>query len=74
MVINGLISSMSTVLEMKSGQNLLCTFIDFVNRVVSGKNFTLPPVVTTLTNITSDFEYEKNENMKQKKNKMKRMP
>ena len=40
----------------------------------AGKNFTLPPAVTTLTNLTSDFEYEKNENMKQKKNKMKRMP
>ena len=58
---NGLISSMSTVLEMKSGKNILCTFIYIVNRVISGenysagKNFTLPPAVTALTNFTSEW-------------------
>ena len=50
---------MSSVLEMKSGKNVLCTFIYIANRVASaeiytaGKNFTLPPAVTALTNITS---------------------
>ena len=40
------------------------------------KSFTLQKCVICnfLTNLTSDFEYEKNENMKQKKNKMRRMP
>ena len=43
---------MSSVLEMKSGKNVLCTFIYIVNHVVSreiyttGKNFTLPLAVT----------------------------
>ena len=56
---NGLISSMSTVLEMKSGKNILCTFIYIVNRIVSGeiytagKNFALPPAVTAVTNFIS---------------------
>ena len=40
LVINELISSMSTVLEMKSGYNVLCTFTYIVNRVVSGKIYT----------------------------------
>ena len=31
---------MSTVLEMKSGYNVLCTFIYIVNRVVSGEIYT----------------------------------
>ena len=59
LVMNGVISSMPTVLEMKSGKNVLCTFIYIVNHVVSreiyttGKNFTLPPAVTGVTNITS---------------------
>ena len=59
-VIYKLIGSMSTVLEMRSGYNVLYTFIYIVNRVVSeeiytaGKDFTLPPAVTALTNITSD--------------------
>ena len=49
----------STVLEIKSGWNVLCTFICIVNRVVSsetyttGKKFTLPPAVTAWTNLTS---------------------
>ena len=44
---------------MKSGLNVLCTFIYIVNCVVSGeiftagKNFTLPPAVAALTNLTS---------------------
>ena len=51
---------MSTVLEMKSGKNVLCAFIYIVHRVVSGeiytagKNFTLPPAMTAWTNLTSD--------------------
>ena len=58
-VINQLISSMSTVLEMESGKNLLFTFIFDVNHLVSreiyttGKNFILPPAVMALTNFTS---------------------
>ena len=40
LVINELFSSMSTVLEMKSGYNVLCTFTYIVNRVVSGKIYT----------------------------------
>ena len=60
MVVNGLISSMSTVLEMKSGKKLFCTFIYIVNRIVSGEiytageNFRLPPAVMAWTNLTSD--------------------
>ena len=44
---------------MKSGYNVLCTFIYIVNGIVSGEiytagnNFTLPPAVTALINITS---------------------
>ena len=59
MVINELISSMSTVLEMKSGGNVLYNFIYIVNRVVSGeiytagKNFTLP-AWTNLTSVKVD--------------------
>ena len=59
MFINELISSISTVLEMKSGYNVLCAFNCIVNRIVSGeiyttgKNFTLPPWVTQVTNSTS---------------------
>ena len=58
-VINELVSSVSTVLEMKSGKNVLCTFISIVNRVVSGeiytagKIFPLPPGVTRVTNSNS---------------------
>ena len=56
---NDLVSNMSTVLEMKSGQNVLYTFIYIVNRVVSGeiytagKNLTLPLGVKGWTNLTS---------------------
>ena len=52
-------NSMSKVLEMKSGYNVLCTFIYIANCIVSGeiytasKNFTLPPGVTEVTNSTS---------------------
>ena len=59
LVINELISSMSTVLKMKSGKDVLCTFIHIVNCVVSGeiytagKKFTLLPAVTAWTNLTS---------------------
>ena len=50
---------MPTTLAMKSGYNVLCTFIYVVNRVVFGeiyttvKNFTLPPAVTAWTNLKS---------------------
>ena len=42
-------------------KNVFCTFIYIINRVVSGeiytagKNFTLPPAVTALTNFTSVY-------------------
>ena len=54
---------------MKSGYNVLCTFIYIVNPVVSGeiytagKNFTLPPAVTAVTNSTS-ISKEKEINIK----------
>ena len=50
---------MSTVLEMKSGYNVVFTFIYIVNSVVSGeiyttgKNFTLPQAMIAWTNLTS---------------------
>ena len=55
---------MSTVVEMTSELNVLCTVIYNVNGVVSGeiytagKKITLLPAVTALTNITSEFTYK----------------
>ena len=49
----------SNSLERTEAFDQYCTFISIVNRVVSGeiytagKNFTLPPAVTALTNFTS---------------------
>ena len=40
MVINELIIYGSTVLEIKSGYDVLCTFIHIENRVVSGEIYT----------------------------------